>query len=299
MTIKTFEELKETCIKNNTEIWQTAQLQEAQIHDITVEEFRARVNKTLSAMKEAIKNGMESSVLTNGKMGGFDCAKQKEYYKNNPCIYGKLYEKILCYSLATSEENARMGRIAACPTAGACGIVPSVIISMGEIYNIDNEKLINSLIIAGITGQIISFKVKPSGATAGCQAECGSASAMAAAAMAYLFDCDTDKILNSSALALKNILGLTCDPVRGFVEVPCIKRNPFMALHAASAVEMAKAGIVSVIPIDDIVDAMEQTGALMSSDLKESSRAGLAKTKTAIVMEKACFTKKYYSALKE
>ena len=122
---------------------------------------------------------------------------------------------------------------------------------------------------------------------------------MAAGAAAYLFGYNIDIILNSVSLCLKNILGLTCDPVRGFVEVPCIKRNPFMAIHAITAVELASAGIESVIPTDDVIDAMEQTGALMSPSLKESSLAGLAKTKTAIIMSKACFTKKYYSELND
>lgn len=299
MTIKTFEELKNICLKKNIEIFEAAQNEEALISAISVDEFRNKVYETLCAMKEAIKNGLNSKELTNGKMGGFDCSKQIEYYKSYPSVFGRLFEKMMCYALATSEENARMGKIAACPTAGACGIVPAVLISTFEEYNIEKEIQINSLIVAGITGKIIANKVRPAGATAGCQAECGTASAMAASAMAYLFGCDIDIIINSAALALKNILGLTCDPVRGFVEVPCIKRNPFLAIHAATAVEMAKAGIKSVIPADDVVDAMEQTGALMSNMLKESSLAGLAKTKTAIIMEKAVFTKKYYSELKD
>jgi len=299
MNIKTFKELQDACLKQNKTIYEIAQILETSTTGISDNEFRTIVKNTLEAMKDAIKNGIKTKSETNGKMGGFDCHKQVEYYKNNKSLFGKLFEKIICYALATSEENARMGRIVACPTAGACGIVPSILISYFEEFNIDEEKQINSLIIAGLIGKIIANKVKPAGATAGCQAECGTASAMAAGAMAYLKGLDIDGILNAVALCLKNILGLTCDPVRGFVEVPCIKRNPFLAVHAATAVEMASSGIKSVIPVDDVVDAMEQTGALMSKDLKENSQAGLAKTKTAIIMEKACFTKKYYSALKD
>lgn len=299
MQIKTFDELKRICLAQNKEIFEIAQEQESNLHNISVIEFRKIILKTLEAMKEAIKTGLNTSSITNGKMGGFDCKKQTDYYKNSPSIFGKMFEKIITYALATSEENARMGKIAACPTAGACGIVPAVLVSTFEEFNIELEKQINSLIVAGFIGQIISYKVKPAGAVAGCQAECGTAGAMAAGAMAYLFDCNIDIILNSIALSLKNILGLTCDPVRGFVEVPCIKRNPFVAIHAACAVEMAKSGIESVIPVDDVVDAMEQTGVLMDSNLKENSQAGLAKTKTAIMMDKACFTKKYYSEFKD
>lgn len=299
MQVKTFEELKKRCVSENKEIYEIAQIQEAKISNISVEEFRNIIDKTLDAMKNAIKNGLENTSITNGKMAGKDTKTQLEFYKNNPSVFGKLFEKMICYALATSEENARMGKIAACPTAGACGIVPAVLVSLFEEKNIDKEKQINSLITAGIIGQIISFKVKPAGATAGCQAECGTASAMASGAMAYLLGFDVDVILNSVALSLKNILGLTCDPVMGFVEVPCIKRNPFMALHAATAVEIAASGIKSVIPTDEVVDAMEQTGALMATSLKESSMAGLAKTKTAVMMSKSKFTKKYYSEFKD
>ncbi len=299
MQIETFEKLKEICLNENKQIYEAVQINESKMLDITVVEFRNSVQKNLSSMKEAIKNGIQNTTPTNGKMGGFDCHKQLEFYKNNPSLFGKLFEKIMCYSLATSEENARMGKIAACPTAGACGIVPGVLISAFEEFNIDIEKQINSLIVAGAIGQIISYKVNPAGAIAGCQAECGTASAMASGALTYILDGSIEEIFNACALSLKNVLGLTCDPVRGFVEVPCIKRNPFLAFHAVVAVEMARAKITSIIPLDEVVDAMEQTGALMAPSLKESSMAGLAKTKTAIMMEKACFTKKYYSSFKD
>ena len=299
MQINTFEELKEYSRKENKKIYEIAQEMECQNLGISEDKFRQIIKNTLDTMKEAIKTGLNNTQPTNGKMGGQDCVKLIERYKKNPSIFSKLFEKILTYALATSEENARMGKIAACPTAGACGIVPSILVSLFEELNTDNEKQINSLIVAGLIGKIISQKVKPAGAIAGCQAECGTAAAMAASAAAYLFGYNIDIILNSVSLCLKNILGLTCDPVRGFVEVPCIKRNPFMAIHAITAVELASAGIESVIPTDDVIDAMEQTGALMSPSLKESSLAGLAKTKTAIIMSKACFTKKYYSELND
>lgn len=295
MQIKTFEELKKACFEKKLEIFEIAQMIETDMHQISTDEFRKIILNTLNAMKEAIKTGLQTSTITNGKMGGLDCKRQLDFYKENPSVFGKFFEKIITYALATSEENARMGKIVACPTAGACGIVPAVLVSTFEMLNVDIERQINSLIVAGLIGKIIAYKVKPAGAVAGCQAECGTAGAMAAGAMAYLFDCDIDGIFNAVALSLKNVLGLTCDPVRGFVEVPCIKRNPFIAIHAASACEMARAGINSVIPLDDVVDAMEQTGAMMNENLKENSQAGLAKTKTAIMMDKACFTKKYYS----
>jgi L-serine dehydratase len=180
-----------------------------------------------------------------------------------------------------------MGTIAACPTAGSCGIVPSVLISYAKDYKIEEDEQINALITAGEIGRIVSNKMALAGAVGGCQAECGVASAMASGALTQLRGGNVVQIINSVGLALKNIMGLTCDPVCGLVEVPCIKRNAFLAIHAVTASELAMADIVSVIPTDEVVDAMAQTAQLMSPLLKESAKGGLAKTKTAIELEKS------------
>ena len=204
-------------------------------------------------------------------------------------MFGKVFEKITTYALATAEENLRMGRIVACPTAGSCGIVPSVIVAVSEEKNIPETAQVNGLLTAGIVGLIISNKVQLAGAVAGCQAECGVASAMAAAALTQMLGGTTLEIINAAALALKNILGLTCDPVCGLVEVPCIKRNAFLAVHAVTASELALCGVESKIPIDEIVDTLKITGQLMSPLLKETSQGGLAKTKTGLELEKKLF----------
>ena len=185
-----------------------------------------------------------------------------------------------------------MGRIVACPTAGSCGIVPSVIIAIAEEEKITEAEQINALLTAGIVGLIVSNKVQLAGAVAGCQAECGVASAMATAALTQMLGGTVDEIINATALALKNILGLTCDPVCGLVEVPCIKRNAFLAIHAVTAAELALCGVESKIPLDEVVDTLNITGQLMSPLLKETSQGGLAKTKTAQELEKVLFNKK-------
>ena len=182
-----------------------------------------------------------------------------------------------------------MGRIVACPTAGSCGIVPAVIISTAEEKNISEKEEINSLLTAGIIGLIISNKVQLAGAVAGCQAECGVASAMAAGALCEMLGGNVDQTLQASALALKNILGLTCDPVCGLVEVPCIKRNAFLAVHAVTAAELALCGVDSKIPIDEIVDTLKITGQLMSPLLKETAKGGLSQTQTALELETKLF----------
>ncbi len=284
--ISTFEDLYNECENSSKTIWQIAQEKEAENEEISIEEFRQNVKKSLDAMKEAIKKGLSSNEMSISGMCGDDCSKLQASYSNKKALFGKTFEKITCYALATIEENLRMGRIVACPTAGSCAIVPSVLIGVSEDLNIPENEQINALITAGEIGRIISNKVALAGAVAGCQAECGVASAMSAGALAQLRGGAVEIILNAVALAMKNLLGLTCDPVCGLVEVPCVKRNPFLAIHAVTASELALANIKSKIPVDEVIDALEQTGNLMSPMLKESSQAGLAKTKTAIKLEK-------------
>ncbi len=287
--INTFEQLKKECIERGKEIYEVAQENMALNSDLKVEQVRAHANRSLFAMKEAIQVGLVSKELSMSGMCGQDCNRIQERFKNHPALFGGTFEKILKYALATSEENIRMGRIVACPTAGSCGILPAAMLSVAEDCDCSIEAQLNALITAGEIGRIVAAKVALAGAVAGCQAECGVASSMAAAAVCQLRGGTIDQILNASALALKNILGLTCDPVAGLVEVPCVKRNPFLAVHAITAVELALAGVESKIPFDEVVDAMEQTGAMMSPTLKESSQAGLATTKTGLEVQKRVF----------
>lgn len=289
ISINTFEQMKDACLSLDKQIYEIAQENMASEADITVDEVRAFVNKSLFAMKEAIQTGMASKELSMSGMCGQDCYHVQQRYKSERSMFGPLFEKIIEYALATSEENIRMGKIVACPTAGSCGILPADLISVSEQYNHSEREQLNALITAGEIGRIISAKVSLAGAVAGCQAECGVASAMSAGAVCQLRGGNVSQILNAAALAMKNLLGLTCDPVAGLVEVPCVKRNPFLAVHAITAAELALAGVESKIPIDEVIDAMEQTGALMSPTLKESSQAGLATTNTGIAVRKQVF----------
>lgn len=284
--ITTFEELYNTCKSLSKTIYEAAQEREAETAEITVEEFRKTVKKSLDAMKDAIKTGLMSREMSISGMCGDDCFRLQARFTKEHSLLGCTFEKITTYALATIEENLRMGKIVACPTAGSCAIVPSVLVGVSEDLNLPEEEQINALITAGEVGRIISNKVALAGAVAGCQAECGVASAMSAAALTQIRGGTIDDIFNAAALAMKNLLGLTCDPVCGLVEIPCVKRNPFLAIHAVTASELALAGIKSKIPLDEVIDALEQTGNLMSPLLKESSQAGLARTKTAIRLEK-------------
>lgn len=287
--INTFEQLYDICLSLNKKIYEIAQEKMAQEADSTVEQVRAFANRSLFAMKEAIDSGMQSKELSLSGMCGQDCYKMHRRYEKESAMFGDLFQNIVMYALATSEENIRMGTIVACPTAGSCGILPSVLVAVSRKYNYSEKDQLDALITAGEIGRIISVKVALAGAVAGCQAECGVASAMSAAALCQLRGGTVSQILNASALALKNLLGLSCDPVAGLVEVPCVKRNPFLAVHSVTAVELALSGVESKIPIDEVVDAMAQTGALMSPMLKESSKAGLATTKTGLAIKNRVF----------
>ena len=283
---ETFDELLYECKKNNTSIYEIAQSEEAFVQDISIESLRKILAQNITAMQESIENGLNNFEPSVSGLSGEDCVRLKNGYKNKPALLGKLFENITLYALASAEENARMGKIVACPTAGSCGIVPAVLVAVSRELNIDKEKQINALIIAGKIGAVIANKVRLAGAVAGCQAECGVASGMAAGLLTYLRGGNNTQIINAAILAIKNILGLTCDPVCGLVEVPCVKRNPFLAIHAVTASELALNDVCSKIPSDEVVDVLDVTGRLMSPVLKETSQGGLAKTKTGIELEK-------------
>ena len=291
MSILSFSDLLKVTEEQNKLIYEIAQEEEAILAETSVDLVRFKTLENLLAMKQAIKNGLKSTEKSISNWCGDDAVRMSVRFKNRKSILGRAFEKITTYAIATAEENLRMGRIVACPTAGSCGIVPSVIIATAEELKIPESKQIDALLVAGIVGLIVSYKVRLAGAVAGCQAECGVASAMAAAALTEMLGGDTKEIIQSVALALKNILGLTCDPVCGLVEVPCIKRNAFLGVHATTAAELALCGIESKIPADEVVDTLKVTGQLMSPLLKETSQGGLAKTKTALKLEETLFNK--------
>ena len=292
MAILSFAELYNISQSQNLAIYEIAQNEEAKLAETEVNVIRLKTLENLMAMRDAIKNGLTSTEKSVSNWCGEDAVKLVNRYRKINSIFGKVFDKITTYAIATAEENLRMGRIVACPTAGSCGIVPSVIVAVSEELKIPETKQVDALLTAGMIGLIISYKVRLAGAVAGCQAECGVASAMAAAALTEMLGGTTQEILQAATLALKNILGLTCDPVCGLVEVPCIKRNAFLGVHAVTASELALSGIESKIPIDEVVDTLKITGQLMSPLLKETSQGGLAKTKTALDLESVLFKKR-------
>ena len=235
--------------------------------------------KTLEVMKEAITSGLDKDLRSNSGMSGGNAYRMKSQIDSGR-IEDNVFNRAAAYALATAETNACMGKIVAAPTAGASGVLPAVLIAVAEKNHIDDDKVADALYLAGEIGMRIVKAASLSGAECGCQAECGSAAAMAAAGMVFLLDGTFEQSENAAALALKSLLGLVCDPVAGLVEVPCVKRNATCTSVAITSANMSIAGIESVIPFNEVVAAMKQIGRSMPAELKETAQGGCAATET-------------------
>ncbi len=243
-------------------------------------ELLDKMRQRFLVMKQAAHDGLQPGLKSASGLSGGDALKLKQAADKGLAFADPLLDKILVKALAVSELNASMGRIVAAPTAGSCGIIPAVLLTVMEERSIPEERIIMSLFTAGGIGKVIARQSGISGAEGGCQAECGSASAMAAAALTEVMGGNPSMAANACAIAMKNTLGLVCDPIAGLVEVPCIKRNAMGAVQALAAAEMALAGIESVIPADEVIMAAKSVGKLMPPALKETAEGGLAATPT-------------------
>lgn len=245
----------------------------------TAEASMEKMRHTWHAMVEAAESYTGQRRSLSGLVGG-EGATMREYYAHHTSIGGAFTTEVIAQALAMGENNACMRRIVAAPTAGACGVMPAVLIPLWKKENIPEEKMLEALYVASGIGAVIATKAGISGAAGGCQAEIGSASAMAAGALAYLHGGTPQQICHAVAMAIKNLLGLICDPVAGLVEVPCVKRNVIGAMNAIAAADMALAGIESQIPVDEVIDAMGDVGRRLPVEFRETSLGGLAVTPT-------------------
>lgn len=253
--------------------------------NVSFEDSYTKMERMLDAMIEADKS-YSPQLRSNSGLSGGDGAKLEKFRKQENRLIGTFLTMVMEKAVKMGESNACMKRIVAAPTAGSCGVIPAVLLTYLEQKNPPKEKIIQSLYVAAGIGQVIAATASISGAEGGCQAEIGSASAMAAGAVTFLEDGTTAQITTSVALAMKNMLGLTCDPVAGLVEVPCIKRNVSGAVNAIIASQMAIAGIESAIPADEVIESMGRIGQLLPSCLRETSQEGLAVTPTALKVNK-------------
>ena len=239
--------------------------------------LRRKMRVNLDVMKASVENGMKEKSSASGLSGGF----AEKLLDSHVGLLGDTAHLAAVYALAISEHNACMGRIASCPTAGSCGILPGALLALAETRGLDDEALVSALFNAAAVGMVIAKNATLSGAKGGCAAECGSAGAMAASAVTELLGGTPEMCATACALALKAVMGLVCDPVAGLVEVPCVKRNASGAVLAFVAAELALAGIPSAIPADEVILAMKSVGSMMHESLRETSRGGIAVSKTA------------------
>lgn len=274
---KTLHELMEQAAAQQMSLSEIVMRHEMETSEETEENVRALMASRIDVFHESIQAGLEDKGKSVSGLVGGDAEK---LLQSQAKLLGPLARKAAVYALAVSEANAKMFKIVACPTAGSCGIVPAVMMAAAEELDIDKEVCINALFTAAGIGAVVARNASVAGAVGGCQAECGTAAAMGAAAVAEMAGGSNDEIMQAFALCMKNTLGLACDPVAGLVEVPCVKRNACYAVLAITAAEMALAGIKSVIPPDEVVEAMAEIGRLMPVALKETSDGGLAKTPT-------------------
>lgn len=248
-------------------------------HDDTaqsVAELDARMAEALQVMRESVEKGLDPELHSVSRLTGGNAYKLMTAMQNGITAGGNLLGRICARALAVAECNAAMGRIVAAPTAGACGILPAALLTLQEEYDLSDEKLIDALYVAGAFGLIIANRASISGAQGGCQAECGTAAAMTAAAVVFLRGGTPQQSADACSFALMNLMGLVCDPVRGLVEVPCVFRNVGAVSVALSAADMALANIACPLPCDEVIDAMRQVGDSMPAALRETGEGGCA-----------------------
>ena len=228
-------------------------------------------------MLESVESYQGERRSVSGLVGG-DGARMRDYAAKEKPLSGDYLAEVIATALGVGESNACMCKIVAAPTAGACGVLPAVLVPLYKRGDLEEEEVLKALYVASGIGAVIAFRACIAGAAGGCQAEIGSASAMAAGALTALRGGDADQIGNAVAMALKNLMGLVCDPVAGLVEVPCVKRNVVGAVNAISCADMALAGVTSRIPVDQVIDCMGDVGRRMPVEFRETALGGLAVT---------------------
>ena len=248
-----------------------------------------KMRENYHVMQESIQKGADPDIKSTSGLTGGDAWKLYSVYEKKKSLTGSFMAGAMWRALAVSELNAAMGRIVAAPTAGSCGILPAAIVTMQEEYSLDEYDCVMALFTASAVGMVIGNNASLAGASGGCQAECGSASAMAAAAIVELAGGTPQMSGEACAIAIKNILGLVCDPVAGLVEIPCIKRNAGGVTTAFMAAELALAGITSHIPADETILAMKRIGDTMPASLRETAEGGLAMTPTGQALNTRVF----------
>lgn len=285
MSLDSMRETFDRCQKEEKLFWEIVLETDMEDRQVTRKQSMAKMLLTWNAMQEAADAYTGNARSVSGLVGG-DGRKMRQYVLRDNVMSGGYVGEVIAEALSMAECNACMRRIVAAPTAGACGVLPAVLLPLCKYRELTQQQILEALYVASGIGAVIAYRACISGAAGGCQAEIGTASAMAAGALVALHGGTCQQIGHAVAMALKNLLGLVCDPVAGLVEVPCVKRNVIGAVNAVSAADMALAGIESRIPVDEVIDAMGEVGRRMPVELRETALGGLANTPTGSAIKK-------------
>lgn len=279
-----FAEMLEVAGKGNVAFPQAVLQIEEKKTGLPVDMLREGLKGRLNDMERSVTEAREKR--PHGRLTGDEAGRMESYLEAEVPLSGSLVGEACRLALAVSSYNAAMGRIVAAPTAGSCGILPGLLFAYKDCRGATEDELTDALVVASGIGAVIAARATLAGAEGGCQAECGAAAAMGAASLAWLSGGSPEAVLHAAALTLKSIMGLVCDPVAGLVEIPCIKRNGSLVALAAVCADMALAGVRSVIPPDEVVDAMGAVGRALPEALRETARGGVAVTPTGRALER-------------
>ena len=272
--------LIELCRKEQLPISSIMKKREAKYKEVTEEECDKKMYVALEIMKNSVHEALDHPVKSVGGLIGGEGAKIRQHRRDGKAICGEVLSRAIVHSMAVLELNASMGVIVAAPTAGSSGVVPGLLLALQEVYGFTDEEILNSLYTAGAVGYLMMRNASVAGAEAGCQAEVGAASAMAAAAAVELFGGTPEQCLDSASTALSNLLGLVCDPIAGLVEAPCQSRNAIGVANALTCAEIALSGVKQLIPFDEMVECMYRVGRRIPFELRETALGGCAATPT-------------------
>lgn len=286
MSFRSMEEIVEVSNSSGKPFWEVLLMDDMEERLVSRQESMEKMQMMYRQMQEA-DAAYDGAARSASGLVGQDGARMQDYVEAGHAMSGSFVGRVIERALKMGESNACMRRIVAAPTAGSCGVIPSVFLTYQQQYQAPEERMVEALFVAAGIGMVIARRAFIAGATGGCQAEVGSASAMAAGGLAYLHGGGNKEICAAVAMALKNLLGLVCDPVAGLVEVPCVKRNVIGAVGAIAAADMAVAGITSRIPADQVIDAMRAVGVAMPCALKETGEGGLAATPAGVEARQA------------
>ena len=275
MSYRSIEAVEKKCEKDGIDFWKAIQLEDCDEQGITEEASWKMMQKMWYAMRDAV-DAYEPELVSRSGLVGREGGLMEAYQQAGDTLCGDFVSKVMTVALKMGCNNACMKRIVAAPTAGACGVMPAVLVTYYREHEVPEERMIEAMYVAAGVGQVIANRAFLAGAAGGCQAEIGSGSAMTAAAICYLKGSSIPQMGHAAAMALKNLMGLVCDPVAGLVEVPCVKRNVGGAVNALAAADMALAGISSRIPVDQVIDAMREVGEKMDVSLRETGVGGVA-----------------------